>query len=94
MCEGYFKSHIRAVTACKLIIKYKDNENVEAMDCIEAAKGSPHMEQCERYLNHECKICFDNYPMNKVLCIYFIVVFCIFHVIKFCFAIKNAPKMS
>ena len=65
-CEGFFSTHVRAETVCRLIIMYKDKENIETRDCIEAVKGSAHFEQCQRFLNHECQVCYDVYPMNKV----------------------------
>ena len=67
LCEGYLTTWVRAETACALIKKHKGNEDVDIKDCIEAAKSSAHVEQCERYLTHECGVCYGEFAMNKVI---------------------------
>ena len=64
--EGYVEKWGKAELVCRLTVEFKDNDDVEVFDCIEAAKSSNDIERCRRYLKHECSICFFEYPMNKV----------------------------
>jgi hypothetical protein len=66
LCEGYATSWVRAHNICELVKEFKGNENVDVPDCIESGKNAIDIDTCRRYMRHECGICTDEYPMNKV----------------------------